>query len=117
MPELSHLNVLDLDSGFGDFACYARAKGAAHVMGIELSTRMLAEAQRLTDDPGITFQHISMEDFAADDNIYDLVVSSLALHYVENYSGICRKVYHALKPSGYFIFSVEHPVCTAWPVG
>jgi len=117
LPQLSHLNVLDLGSGFGDFARYARAQGAAHVAGIELSTLMLAEAQRLTDDPGITFQHISMEDFAVDDNSYDLAVSSLALHYVKDYSGICRKVFHALKPGGYFIFSVEHPVCTAWPVG
>jgi len=117
LPELSHLNVLDLGSGFGDFARYARTNGASHVTGIELSTRMLAEAQRLTDDPSIIFEHISMEDFAADENSYDLVVSSLALHYVEDYSGICRKVYNALKPGGHFIFSVEHPVCTAWPAG
>jgi len=75
LPELDHLNVLDLGSGFGDFARYARAKGAAHVTGIELSTRMLAEAQRLTDDPGIIFQHISMEDFAAHDNDCGVVIS------------------------------------------
>lgn len=59
LPELSHLNMLNLGSGFGDFARYARANGAAHVTGIELSTRMLAEAQRLTDDPGINFVQIS----------------------------------------------------------
>lgn len=95
----------------------ARANGAANVTGIELSARMLDEAQRLTDDPNIIFRHVSIEDFSADDNVYDLAVSSLALHYVENFSEVCRKVYDALKPGGYFIFSVEHPVCTAWPVG
>ena len=44
---------------------------------------------------------------------FDVVVSSLALHYVEHFDSVCRKVYHCLVPGGAFILSVEHPIFTA----
>jgi len=42
-----------------------------------------------------------------------LVYSSLALHYVENLSGLMSRVYHSLVPGGHLVFSVEHPIFTA----
>ncbi|GGB04166.1 hypothetical protein GCM10011491_35360 [Brucella endophytica] len=47
---------------------------------------------------------------------FELVVSSMALHYVEDYAAVVERVFKALAPAGRFIFSVEHPVCTANPV-
>jgi SAM-dependent methyltransferase len=43
----------------------------------------------------------------------DLVVSSLALHYVAGYQELVRRVAQWLRPDGQFIYSVEHPICTA----
>jgi SAM-dependent methyltransferase len=43
----------------------------------------------------------------------DLVVSSLALHYVADYGGILARVSRWLRPGGYLAFSCEHPICTA----
>jgi SAM-dependent methyltransferase len=48
---------------------------------------------------------------------FDLLVSSLALHYVEDDAGVVHRVFGALKPGGRFLFSVEHPICTAHPLG
>ncbi|WP_242612498.1 methyltransferase domain-containing protein [Corticibacter populi] len=58
-----------------------------------------------------------MEDLQSEDAAFDLVVSSMALHYVDDYAAVVRKVFAALRPGGRFVFSVEHPVCTAHPAG
>lgn len=47
--------------------------------------------------------------------LYGLVYSSLALHYLPNNS-VTRPlnvIFMALKPGGRFVFSVEHPIFTA----
>ena len=57
---------------------------------------------------------MTIEEFAARPfGKFDLVVSSLALHYVENYAAAVRAVRSVLAPGGRFIFSVEHPIVTA----
>ena len=41
------------------------------------------------------------------------MLSSLALHYVEDYVGVVQNVHRMLRPGGVFLFSCEHPVFTA----
>jgi hypothetical protein len=41
-----------------------------------------------------------------------LVYSSLALHYLENLSGLMSQAYRSLVPGGASVFSVEHPIFT-----
>jgi SAM-dependent methyltransferase len=117
LPDLSGYHVLDLGCGFGDFARYARAKGARSVTALDVSERMIAEASRLTTDDNIAYRHSSIEVFSSPRKSFDLVVSSLALHYVDDYAALTNRVFEALKSEGRFIFSVEHPVCTANPAG
>jgi SAM-dependent methyltransferase len=116
LPDLEGAHVLDLGCGFGDFARFARARGAASVTGVDVSERMLAEAALRTRDPAIAYVRGAIETYAPA-RAFDVVVSSLALHYVADYAGVARRVYAALKPGGRFLFSVEHPVCTANPAG
>ena len=47
------------------------------------------------------------------ENSFDIIVSSLAFHYIEPFDDICTKVSRCLTENGDFIFSVEHPVFTA----
>lgn len=117
LPELCKLNILDLGCGFGNFSRYAREKGARSVTGVDISCRMLEEARRLTSDAAITYENHAIETYAAPPQFFDLVVSSLALHYVADYVGLVARVFQALKPGGSFVFSVEHPLCTAHPLG
>jgi ubiquinone/menaquinone biosynthesis C-methylase UbiE len=44
---------------------------------------------------------------------YDLVYSSLALHYVEKLDALMGQVHKALRPGGALVVSVEHPMMTA----
>lgn len=110
---LDGLHIIDLGCGFGDFARKARHAGAGFVLGIDCSYRMLERARERTDDPLIQYCRMPLEQLSIDDNIFDLAVSSLALHYVCDYRTIVRQIAPILKKGGRFIFSVEHPICTA----
>lgn len=113
LPDLKALSILDLGSGFGDFCRYARKQGAARVVGVEISKRMIAEAESRTNDSGITYLHMAVEDFPVEASAYDLVVCRLTLHYVSDYRSVVGSVYRGLRAGGRFVLSVEHPICTA----
>jgi ubiquinone/menaquinone biosynthesis C-methylase UbiE len=117
LPDLYGKHVLDLGCGFGDFARYARDSKAASVTAVDVSAKMLDEARRLTDGSGISYIHCAIEKYDAGLNRFDLVVSSMALHYVADYRSVVLRVFRALRSGGRFAFSVEHPVCSANPVG
>jgi SAM-dependent methyltransferase len=105
--------VLDLGCGFGYFAREARRRGAREVIGVDISERMLEQARARTNDPGIVYLRSALEEFEPEPVGFDLVVSSLALHYVADYSTVVKRVAGCLVPGGRFAFSVEHPIYTA----
>lgn len=113
LPELRDKRVLDLGCGYGWHCRYAREQQARSVVGVDLSEKMLAYARENTNDSAIDYRRLAIEDidFAAGE--FDAVISSLALHYVERFDSVCRKVHHCLVSGGSFILSVEHPVFTA----
>jgi ubiquinone/menaquinone biosynthesis C-methylase UbiE len=117
LPDLRGCNVLDLGCGFGWFCRWAREQGAAHVLGIDVSEKMLARAKETTDDPSITYTKADMERVELQPNSFDVIYSSLALHYVENLNELMSQAYRSLVPGGALVFSVEHPIFTAtsWP--
>src|SRR6516225_1313570 len=84
LPDLRGCNVLDLGCGFGWFCRWARRQGAAHVLGIDVSEKMLTRARTATEDIAITYTRADMEHLELAADSFDLVYSSLALHYVEN---------------------------------
>ncbi len=113
LPDLAGANVVDLGCGFGWFCRWAREHGAASVLGIDVSAKMLARARADTDDDAITYLRADLETLELAADAYDLAYSSLAFHYLVNLDGLLNVVYRALKAGGRLVFSVEHPVYTA----
>jgi ubiquinone/menaquinone biosynthesis C-methylase UbiE len=113
LPDLRGLNVLDLGCGFGWFCRWARQQGAAHVLGIDVSERMLARSRATTQDTAITYTRADMEHLELPLESFNVVYSSLALHYIEHLNGLMSEVYRSLVPGGSLVFSVEHPMFTA----
>ncbi|MDQ0898889.1 bifunctional 2-polyprenyl-6-hydroxyphenol methylase/3-demethylubiquinol 3-O-methyltransferase UbiG [Paenibacillus sp. V4I7] len=112
-PSLRDKRVLDLGCGFGWHCKYARDQQARSVVGVDISEKMLAYARENNNDSAIEYRRLAIEDihFAAGE--FDVVISSLALHYVEHFEIVCCKIHHCLVSGGTFILSVEHPVFTA----
>jgi SAM-dependent methyltransferase len=113
LPELRGLRVVDLGCGFGWFCRWARQQGAAAVLGIDVSEKMLARARDTTTDAAISYLKADMASAELPQGAFDLAYSSLALHYVEDLGGLLAKAHRALAPGGRLVFSVEHPIFTA----
>jgi SAM-dependent methyltransferase len=113
LPDMRELRVLDLGCGFGWFCRWAREQGAARVLGLDVSERMLARAQASTQDGAITYTRADLERVELPPASFDLVYSSLALHYVERLGRLLAEVHRALAGGGRLVFSVEHPIYTA----
>lgn len=112
MPSLNGKRVLDLGCGFGEHCKLFVEHGAAKVVGIDISSKMLEVAQQENSDPKITYLNMAMEDIGQIKESFDIVISSLAFHYVEDFTGVVENIYSLLDTNGVFLFSQEHPMVT-----
>lgn len=113
LPEFKGKKVLDLGCGFGWHCKYAVEEGANLVIGIDVSEKMLQKARQINSSDKIIYQQKAIEDYEYAENTFDVIISSLAFHYVEDFNEICKKMYQSLKENGKLIFSIEHPIFTA----
>jgi 2-polyprenyl-3-methyl-5-hydroxy-6-metoxy-1,4-benzoquinol methylase len=107
------LRVVDLGCGRGDFSRWLIGEGAAAVVGVDASRRMLDDAEALGAPDGIRFEHAFMEEVCLPPGSLDLVVSSLALHYVADVRDLLSRVAGWLRPGGRLVASMEHPIVSA----
>lgn len=114
LPDFKGKRVLDLGCGFGWHCRYAIEQGATFALGIDISQNMIAEAKIRNASPQIEYRCMAIEDYEFLPESYDIVLSSLTFHYLESFEDICTKVHSCLNPGGVFVFSVEHPVFTAY---
>lgn len=113
LPDFRGKRVLDLGCGFGWHCRYAAEQGAAAVVGVDLSERMLEVARERNRFDNVAYECKAIEDFEFVPDSFDVVVSSLAFHYLDSFDAVCERVYRCLSSGGAFVFSVEHPVFTA----
>lgn len=114
LPDFSGKRVLDIGCGFGWHCMYASEHGASYVLGTDISEKMLSVAQEKTTSSCVEYKNVAMEDLDFPENTFDVVISSLAFHYTPDFEAICKKINQCLSPNGIFVFSVEHPVFTAY---
>ena len=114
LPDLEGKKVLDLGCGSGERCIDYLKKGAASVTGVDISEKMLAVAEAENNDPRITYLKMPMEEIGSIDDEFDVVISSLAFHYVEDFGGVVANVYRLLRDGGIFLFSQEHPLATCY---
>ncbi len=113
LPNFKDKRVLDLGCGFGWHCRYAVENGAKSVIGIDISQKMLSEAKNKTKCGNIEYICMPIEDIDFPEESFDVVISSLALHYVKSFEDVLVRVYKCLSKGGDFVFSVEHPIFTA----
>ncbi len=112
-PPVKNKSVLDLGCGYGWHCKFARERGAAKVLGIDLSRRMIEKAKSINSADKIDYRVCGIEEYEYPENAWDCVVSNLSLHYVENIGVVFENVFRTLKKDGVFILNIEHPVFTS----
>ena len=113
LPDVAGRRVLDLGCGAGQLAHHLATRGAADVVGVDLSERMLALARAQWSHARLTYQRASLESVEFPAERFDVVVSSLVFHYVEDYRGLITRITGWLAPGGVLVYSTEHPLYTA----
>jgi ubiquinone/menaquinone biosynthesis C-methylase UbiE len=112
LPDTHARRILDLGCGAGQLAHHLAVRGAAEVVGVDVSERMLAMARSEFAHPRITYSQSAIEHIVFPDARFELVVSVLALHYVDDYLGLMRRIAGWLTPGGTLVYSIEHPIYT-----
>lgn len=114
LPDFEHKRVLDLGCGYGWHCLYAANQGASSVLGVDISEKMLAVAGDKNKHEKIKYEKSAMEDLDFPDNSFDVIISSLAFHYIKDFEALAENISRWLSFGGSFVFSVEHPVFTSY---
>ena len=107
------LSVLDMGCGPGDHIEWLLNHGASRVVGIDGSSEMVEICHRRF--PSVECRRVDLCEklsFAADRS-FDLVMSSLAIHYVRDWSVPLTETYRVLRPGGRIALSTHHPFSPA----
>jgi SAM-dependent methyltransferase len=113
LPDMRALNVLDPGCGYGWFCRWAAEQGAASVLGVDVSEKMLERAMQRNAHPAVEYRRDDLEGIDLPASSFDLVYSSLAFHYIEDLRALMLAIHRALVPGGRLVFSNEHPVYMA----
>ncbi len=74
---------------------------------------MLDIARKENAHEQIEYLNMSMTDIDTLGKKFDLIYSSLAFHYIEDFESFVKKMYNCLNDGGVLLFSQEHPIVTA----
>ena len=110
LPDLKGKSVIDLGCGPGVYTEHFIDSGA-EVTACDVSTEMIEIVKRKFGS--------QVNSYCADlsgglprekSSSFDIAVSSLAIHYIQDLSCLFRDVARVLKNDGSFIFSTHHPM-------
>lgn len=107
IPITRHSRILDLCCGAGQTTQYL-VHYSDHVVGLDISPLALKRAKQ--NVPQAEYVEALAEDMPFEDNTFDLIHSSTALHEmtIEELTAIFKEVYRVLKPGGIFTFIDLH---------
>lgn len=105
---LNNMQVLDAGCAAGWYTNELIGRGAK-VVATDLSPQMVEAAKRRVGSKAeVRCLDLSM-DLPFTDNSFDIILSSLALHYIKDWRNTFAEFRRILKPSGFLLFSVHHP--------
>lgn len=107
--DVSGKYVCDLGCGQGKLA-QALANLDALVTGVDISRELIEIAEQKDGSQSVNYVVDNAETLQKiDDNLFDVVISNLALMDIENIEKTFFSVRRILKANSYFILSITHP--------
>ena len=102
-------HILDAACGPGKYAEILLGKGA-QITGFDISPKMVRYAQKRNNATDHFFVHdLSKPLDMFHSEQFDVVLSALALHYIEDWNPVVQEFYRVLKKGGEVVISIEHP--------
>src|SRR5271165_4853293 len=102
------LDVLDAGCAGGEHALWLHEQGA-RVVALDANAKM-AEIARGRLPPEITLHiHDLREPLPLEKQSFDLIFSSLTLHYIREWGPTLREFHRITRPGGALVFSTHHP--------
>jgi SAM-dependent methyltransferase len=105
--------ILDLGCGDGKYGIELLNRGAHHYHGIEGSKKMSYLARENLKSFSSVIEVGDIEKVEFESMKYDIIVSRLVLHYIEDIGRLLKRIRESLIENGEFIFSIEHPIITS----
>ncbi|WP_414043196.1 class I SAM-dependent methyltransferase [Macrococcus sp. EM39E] len=112
LPNIEGKMVLDIGCGMGKFIQYMLDMNPKQIVGLDISNNMISYAKDNINDERVSFVVSDILSFETETK-FDVIVSSLAFHYVEDYEALILKLNGMLIRGGVLLFSTEHPLTTA----
>lgn len=110
--KLKGKKIFEAGCGPGILAEYLVHEGAV-VVGFDVSPKMIELARKRVPEHATFFVHDMAGPLPLDHSgEFDLVVASLSIDYVKDWSIPLKEFYRLLKPSGRFIFTIQHPTAS-----
>ena len=109
LPEVKGKRVLDAGCGPGVYSEWLLAHGA-EVVAVDVSAKMIELARRRIGSAlDVRLADLSKPLTFLSDESFDIVLSSLTLHYIKDWSSTLAEFYRVLRPGGCSVLSVGHP--------
>lgn len=114
LPDLNGKSVLDIGCGMGQHAKQYSDMNASSVLGIDISEKMLAYAAKNNCADNISYMQLPIENLSEIRKQFDVITSSLAFDYIEDFDKLMADVYDLTNERAEFVFSMSHPLATAY---
>lgn len=112
-PDFRPRRILDFGCGIGDTIDYlAKLFPSAHVVGVDVSEKALAYAERRYRSPHVSFIHVQALEAT---EVFDLCYTNGVFHHIppEERPAVVETIYRALIRGGYFALFENNP----WNLG
>lgn len=102
--------VLDIGTGTGDFVKTLDTVfgGSVHITGVDPGEEWLKQARKRFPQKNIEFLQMTGEKLEFEDNTFDVVTISNALHHLRDISASIAEMKRVLKLGGYIIINELH---------
>ncbi len=108
LQNLKNKTVLCLGCGSGEECAYLKSLGAKKVVGVDLSKKLIEVAKK--SYPDIEFYVMNIEKLELPKDNFDLIYSSLVMHYLKKWDKVLDSVFNVLKNNGTFLFSTHSSI-------